>query len=195
MSGMKEAKKAWKKELVDRGWPNEFRFDFNVNDWGSCQYSSALAIYELYFRMREDLSQEDILELLEVEYTHNGRRTFQEIIDKFSKDMDEYYSHELYGRTEVEREHLKEEISIFLSIDDIFKFLKNQSWDLWGTSSHVIELVYKDFKLKDVPKSEGHGPEGNIIVQSGNFMTGLECALLFDNGVIQNFYSFANFDT
>lgn len=43
----------WGKRLKDMGWPDDFKFDFDVNEWGSCQYSSALRVYRLYFEMRQ----------------------------------------------------------------------------------------------------------------------------------------------
>ena len=109
--------------------------------------------------------------------------------------MMEYYNHEVFDYSEKDLSIMRQTISSFLSIDDIMNFLKNQSWDLWGASTEIIKLIYKDFELKEVPKSKGYGPEGNVQVQSENFLTGLECAILSDNNIIQNFYSFAEFDT
>jgi hypothetical protein len=53
---MSATKTDWTERLEELGWPNDFQFDFDVNDWGSCQYSSALRFYRLYFKMREELS-------------------------------------------------------------------------------------------------------------------------------------------
>ena len=35
-------KDEWKEKLEkEYGWPDNFKYDFAVNEWGSCQYSSA----------------------------------------------------------------------------------------------------------------------------------------------------------
>jgi len=189
-------KDEWKIKLEkEYGWPNDFKFNFDVNEWGSCQYSSALAIFELFFEIRKDLDQQETLEILGCNYNFNYLRKFFEIQLKFLSDMMIDYSNPPYNKTLEELNNMKLQIEHFYSIDDMFVFLKNKSWDLWGSAPYIAETIYDGFELVGVIDSPGIGPSGNVIVQSENFRTGIICAILFDNDLIKSFYSFANFDT
>jgi hypothetical protein len=52
-----------KELLIKKG-----NYSFDVNEWGSCQYSGALAMYKAYFELRKEYSKEKILEYLKYEY-------------------------------------------------------------------------------------------------------------------------------
>jgi len=52
---------------------------FEVNDWGSCQYSSARWLYDLYFKLREESSFEEVLESLNIKASFTRRVDFNTI--------------------------------------------------------------------------------------------------------------------
>ena len=185
-------KNEWEQKLKEHGWPNNFGFKFDANDWGSCQYSSALAIFRIFGEMRKDLTQSEVLEILNISYEYDTKRNMSDIIDLLFNDFKDRRQHDKLSKKEII--DLGSEIMQLYSVDDIFNFLKRYK-DLWDAAPYVINLVYKDFKISDVHDSPGFGPEGNVYAQSINFEIGIICAILYDNKIVRNEQSFANFDT
>jgi len=181
-----QTKDEWILALKAIGWPDEPMFPFTVNRWGSCQYSTALSIYDLYFRIRENLSQEETLEVLGLEFSHNGVRDFDEahqmLIDYTT---DRYSKRDGHHLTDARRVN---------TFDEMFFIMKNWASDLWNSAPRVANFAFKDLKI-NAPSSPGKGPVGNIEVQSTNFTTGICCALLMDNNIVLNEKSFSGFDT
>ena len=184
----------WEKELKKRGWPSNFQFDFDVNRWGSCQYSSALATYDLYFEMRKELSRQETLDLLGVKFKFDEENSFADIQQRFIDKIDDRYSHRVYTEEEEKKDKVKDARRCN-NFSDIFYMARSSSWDLWGAAPFVAKLAFENYKLKNVPKSAGTGPVCNVIAQSVNLEVGLLCALLKDYGLIKDEKSFADFDT
>ena len=180
-------KKEWKDKLEkEYGWPDNFKFKFEVNKWGSCQYSSAYAIFQLMLDMSEDLDLVDTLAVLDTDISYSRTRRMDEVVVKFREDMLKEYS---------DVEKLVDELDRIYSIDNIFGCLKNCGFDLWTAADTVMELIHPNYEFEKSVDSPGIGPEGNITAQSENFRTGIICGLLFLIDFVKTSYSFADFDT
>ena len=83
----------------------------------------------------------------------------------------------------------------FYKIDDFFYYAKEGSWDLWSWVPFVFNSLYPNSHIINISKSPGFGPELNQIVQSENYLVGLQAYLLFKEGWIEDDSIFANFDT
>lgn len=179
----------WEVELERIGWPANPKFPFEVNPWGSCQYSTAHTFYTIFFMIREHLNREDALKVLGVDVSFEKVRDFSEIEKRFVEDIKERYSDddEYSNRAHIGSRRVN-------NYDDMFYFYRNMANDLWGAAPIVSEYAFEDLITK-VPSSPGKGPCCNVEVQSSNFDVGLRCALLKEHGVVQNEFSFANFDT
>jgi hypothetical protein len=184
----------WKKELKKRGWPSNFKFNFDVNRWGSCQYSSALATYDLYFKMRETLSMKDTLDLLGVKFAFDRKNTFTNIRQSFVDEIEKNYAdYDWY--TEEEVKERVEAAKRAKNFDDMFETVANNSWDLWSAAPFVAGYAFENYTLEGAPESPGTGPILNVAVQSVNLKIGLLCALLKDYKQVKEEKSFVGFDT
>jgi len=184
------SKAEWVYTLAQRGWPDKFNFDWGVCSWGSCQYSGALAVYNLYNEIRKDLNKQDTLEVLGVTFKFTKILSFEEAKKNWLEELNEIYSDDLEFWQEMLNEAAKAS-----SFDEMFEASKNMSSDLWNTAPTIAENVFQDMQLIDVPAAIGIGAVMNVLAQSENNTTGLLCALLKDYGMIQHETSFANFDT
>ena len=187
-------------------------YNFNVNEWGSCQYSGALAMYKSYFELKKEYSKEKILEYLKYEFGYeismSGIRNDEEAIDKFFdillkqkkwnlSNIDDYDNYESLNEYDKE---LVYTIRRAVSADDLFFIGRNSAFDLWKTAPLVAESYFIDLVIKNVPNSENpigieKGPVCNICAQADNILTGICCALLVDYGIVKNLNSFKRFDT
>lgn len=193
------------------------KYSFDVNEWGSCQYSGALAMYKTYFELRKEYSKEKILEYLKFEFNYDislkGIRSDEEAIEEFFNILkiekrwpkkfkfDSYYNSEKIDKQIRESDHvLVRTIRRACSAEDLFFVGRNAAYDLWATAPWVAKSYFIDFKTKNLPNCENpigieKGPAGNICAQSKNILTGLCCALLVDYEVIKNTKCFKYFDT
>jgi len=194
---------------------NEGEYTFDVNEWGSCQYSSALAMYKAYFKLRETYSKEKILEYLK--YKYNYEITFSNIRDdeqarnmlfklyansrKWDFDEDiRYTDYDKYEKMDRRDKDLILNMARIQSADDMFFVGRSHSSDLWNTAPKVAKSYFTGFETKNLPNSDNptgleRGPIGNICAQSDNVLTGICCALLVDYGIVKNTNSFKSFDT
>ena len=116
-------------------------YEFNVNEWGSCQYSGALAMYKAYFKLREkyDIHRDG-------PYFINNERFKLTEKRKTNKSILDYF-----------REEFNYDIS-FLSIRDdenaIDMYFKIQA-ERWGCSFGINDAYENPEyeKLKDFHKS------------------------------------------
>lgn len=185
---------------------------FDVNEWGSCQYSGALAMYKAYFKLREKYERDTILAYLKYEF--NYQITFDSIEDDTTAINNFFLSYgkcrgwkftDLYDDDEIESldkydSKLLYSIRLAKSADDLFFVGRNASSDLWDTAPRVCESYFKNFKAENLPDCDNpigleKGPVGNICVQSTNVFVGLCCALLVDYELVKNENSFKGFDT
>lgn len=182
-------------------------FDFEVNEWGSCQYSGALAMYKAYFKLKE----KGVLDFLRFEYGYDvsfsGVRDDENAIDMYFKILahKRNWDFDLYDYDETEKLDERWQKTVWgirraQSADDLFFIGRNASSDLWHTAPHVAESYFIGLEMKNMPDCDNQtglerGPVGNLCAQSDNVKTGLCCALLKDYGLVKNERSFRGFDT
>lgn len=189
----------------------EGNYTFDVNEWGSCQYSGALAMYRAYFELRKKYSKELTLQYLKYEFGYeisfNSIRDDENAIDMFFKIYANKrdWNFNLYDYDKIEKLdeydiNLIKTIRRAKSADDLFFVERNAASDLWNTAPKIAQSYFVGFKIENVPTCETptgleRGPEGNICAQADNVLTGLCCALLVDYEIIKNTNSFKGFDT
>jgi hypothetical protein len=177
----------WTDALKAIGWPEEPMFPFKVNLWGSCQYATAKAIYDIWFMMRHHLSRDNTISALDVKITHKAQRNFGVAKQMFIDYAIEKYKYRDDGRCKVEARRVQ-------SYDDMFFVKRKWSSDLWSAAPQICKLAFVDFEIL-TPGSPGRGPVCNVNAQSSNFEVGLCCAYMVECNVIRNESSFFGFDT
>ena len=189
----KLSKEDWIRKIKIEGIQTEF----GVNDWGSCQYTGALQFFETFFRIREDLSLEDTLEVLGCRFDYQKitslaevkRQMIRNCVERIYEDLED----DFYG---VKYESQKMAmISEAGDVDSLFTALRKSAVDLWTAAPYISSLFFEGLEC-EAPDAPGKGPVGNLMVQQGNFITGLHCAMLCETNLITDSTSaFANFDT
>ncbi len=184
MSMAKKTLKEWKNVLSKPEAIEEVGdFEWRVNSWGSIQYAGALAFYKAYFRVRQDLNMEDTLKAFGIGVKWKTTRAVREAQELYLRDIQL-----------AQKEASEDEIGI-TSGDDFFLCFRISASDLWTAAPQIAEYFLEDLKIKGVKKAPGVGPVGNQLVQSENYMTGLNCALLKDLDIVRSSESFSHFDT
>ena len=186
------------KKLIDEsGWPDDFEFDFNVNRWGSCQYSSALMFHDFYLHLNNMCGGGKVLwELLGITVEFKKIMTFDDIENAFIEHMKEKYESMVRDAYWTDK-RIRDRIMMSrrcTSFQDMFFYGRNVASDLWNTAPMVAGFAFKDLKIEGLPKSKGIGPVCNVKVQSGNYTTGLCCALLRSHNLVTD-EAFRHFDT
>jgi len=188
-------------------------FNFEVCDWGSCQYSGAFAIFNLFKHIRTTFSINDTITILnkglgwDINIDNIKRKSLIKI--KFDIIQEHFIPHILDLEIISNDDNLLESelsgasttianIANCKDVDCIFHVLRKQSWDLWTTADVLFWSGFTgivDSKVK-INRCPGIGPEFNKIIQAANFRTGMYCALLEEFELIKNpSFSFSNFDT
>ena len=184
-------KQAWKKWLEKQEPP------FEVNDWGSCQYSTAKWFYDTFLKVVEDLGYEEALNLLKckVEFEEIApiREVQSALMNQLKDEVIELLDEEAYADA-IGRIREIEQLKTLKSLESIFELCKDMSWDLWSTAEFIATFIFKDLKI-EAPDSPGFGPKYNVLTQQENFRTGLYCALLKHFNLVTNDSCFAGFDT
>jgi len=179
-------KAEWLQQVAQKSIAEIGEQRFDVNDWGSCQYSDALAMFNVFRKIRENLSYEDTLDVLGISVYFENKRDIDTIqamiLENFDDGGEEF---RIYAA----------EIPKTKNVDDIFKLFKNCSWDLWEATRFLSSLCFGGLVLTNVPDAPGYGPSGNKSIQSGNYSTGFLCALLVEHGFVDDSNCFGGFDT
>ena len=175
--------------------------EISVCEWGSCQYYSANNIFKLYLELKESkLTFDEIQELLHFKFTYDKVLEF----DKFKKNILEDYFFEnlkywLYDNSDFDLIdfHLTKCLELVKSnsIDQMFKILNNNSYDLWTAIDIIFQHCFSNMKFDIDIESKGHGPSINQEFQSKNFETGIKAAILVDLGLVNDHSVFKGFDT
>lgn len=191
----------WKEEIKTKSIEKIGEQEFEINTWGSCQYSGALAFFNTYFKMRKDLTKEEIFEVFNIQCSKNfswknfvstSFEIFQLIaIKNLAKNIYEYNFDLKYIRHKIDE---LTKISLCKNFDEYFRVLQSCGYDLWTAVKNTFNLLF-DNPLTNIPNAPGQGPILNIICQQQNYETGLCCALLIDLEIVKDFLSFANFST
>jgi len=197
--------KEWNVFLNDIGnWPsNNYIYP---NDWGSCQYYTAKLIYDLYFRIKEDLKVEfgDIsnfelrvylMSLFNIKYDASIEiPSFLEVKKKASQFFKDAVDPEsTYDVNQID--HILKTVNGIKTVDELFVICRNLSYDLWYAVPTIFSWVLTGITFDAVKKSPGTGPVMNIEAQSFNYKVGLMCAILRDCNLVSSEECFTNFDT
>jgi len=197
--------KEWNVFLNDIGnWPSSNYI--YPNDWGSCQYYTAKLIYDLYFRIKDDLKVEfgDIsnfelrvylMSLFNIKYDASIEiPSFLEVKEKvkdFFKTVESTETVVDTGRIE----YLCDTINKITTFDEIFALFRNLAYDLWSAIPLIFNWTLVGINFDNVQKSPGTGPIMNVEAQSVNYKVGLMCAILKDCDLVSSDECFTNFDT
>jgi hypothetical protein len=196
-------------------------YEFEVNDWGSCQYAGALATYQAVMRAYHNLcrrrggSASPVTGIVSIINFDLGAsvviegRTPEEGLARMKYELETYFEElqqDLEGSFHTETEMVQEEKRVakvnqglaaaLENLLEVFAFLRNSSWDLWGAAPQVAWQC--GIKIESAPKARGIGPVFNILAQSENVLTGLCCAMLVILGFIPEDKAddaFGGFDT
>jgi len=152
------SKSEWVYTLAQRGWPDKFSFDWGVCSWGSCQYSGALAVYNLYNEIRKDLNKQDTLEVLGIKFSFTKILSFEEAKKSWLDELNEVYGDDLEYWQE-----MLDNAARASSFDEMFEASKNMASDLWTTAPTIAESVFQNMQLVDVPAAIGIGPVMNVL--------------------------------
>lgn len=186
---------------------NEFVYRFSgvawgVCAWGSCQYSTALAMFRaLIFLKRKGYDPTAVLgwgpaALLaadSIPVAAASARISAGLVEVITERAKE-------DGTEPDPEELAKAAALreLPSLDDAFDLMRDLSWDLWSAVSHTAHMTFAtEFAevATRVAASPGIGPCADILAQSENYTTALRCYLLVAGGFITNPISFAGFST
>lgn len=187
-------------------------YKFDVNKWGSCQYSGALAMYNAYFLKRKTHSKSAILGYLEYEFNYiisfdnirNDENAIIEYFNIFNKlrkwNMKNLIDYNILEKLDKNDQEIIWNIRRACSGDDLFFIGRNSSSDLWHTALKIANAYFVNLKIENTPNCENPigietGPIGNICAQADNIQTGICCALLIDYEIVKNEKSFRKFDT
>lgn len=168
---------------------------FGVNEWGSCQYTGALNMFNALETLTKKHGKEEAFKMLHLHASHKGVTPVKVAWATFRREMLEV------GR---EMDYTKIEINAINSwfqrtppsVDAMFTFCREHSWDLWGTAPFVAKLIFKGL-VTEASTAPGTGPIMNVAVQSENYNVGLCCWLLWNEGLITDSPEkvFGGFDT
>lgn len=175
-------------------------FRFELNEWGSVQYSGALHAYKIFLSNYEG-SGKDLKAVFskfeKAGFKFSMRPVSQDFAikamkDELLKDTDAMYPKDEPSSTDYRKKALEglEEIG---SPEDAIKFCRGSAWDLWAAVAFVAK--HCGIELLECPKAPGIGPEANVWAQSENFDTGVLCALLKVTGHVSSEDSFRDYDT
>ena len=178
-------KEQWAQRLKQKSIEEIGGQGFDVNDWGSCQYSGALAMYNTFQKIRKDLSYDDTLLVLGLKVTFEDKRD----IDTIQAMILEKFSYNDFAND------FTDEIPKTKNVDDFFDMFNDCGWDLWSTASFMAPICFGDLVIEGVPEASGYGPIGNQLVQSHNYNTGLICVLLVEHEMVEDTDCFSGFDT
>jgi len=175
-------------------------FRFEVNEWGSVQYSGALHAYKIFLRDYEGSGKDlkaVITKFEKAGFKFSMRPVSQDFAiksmkEKLLKDTDEIYPKDDPSSADYRKKAL-DGIEKMNTPEDALKFCRNSAWDLWA----AVEFVAKHcgIELSECPKAPGIGPEANVWAQSENFDTGVLCALLKVTGLVTFEECFKDYDT
>ena len=196
---------------------------FNVNEWGSCQYTTALNTYELLLLLDH---YEIPFEKVGIYFTQKGvvgqvasylpNVVQEKIIDDPLKQLsreEAYQALEMdvltFTRRWVKEDMMEEEERTQhwetckkctegdeFKLDPIMDVYRNTSRDLWSAAKKMTETIFPNLKIQVGSLTKDlHGPRMNQWVQSNNSVTGAQCYLLKKYSWIKDDTSFADFDT
>ena len=187
----------WSAFLKDvNNWPNSFE----LNDWGRCQYNNAQLIYELYFKIKEDLQKEFgdrdltikvyLMSLFNIDYESAiSVNEFQVIKRKLAKSYENDLNSINFERIG-EIKDLTRNIHKAGRVEELFEIYRQRGYDLWVTAMTIVNHCFEGIDFNQVPIAPvTEEPES----QKYNYMLGLICASLKDYGLVIDETCFEDF--
>lgn len=198
---------------------------FDVNDWGSCQYSGALDFFNVMNGMEEKYGREIALTKMGIELTavpvSDGVKEFVETHleiyqDDIKRAEDELKKVETLGKPTRDyfddaeqqigqikdnidwfQDHINEleEVEFDSSLDCLFELTKSWAWDLWSAAPEIVSYGFEKLDINGIRSAPGVGPVLNMMAQSENYEVGFYCWLARSFGLVKSQESFANYDT
>ena len=156
--------------------------DLGGEDWGSCQYETAAD----FFAVLEDQGFDGLGITVKFDRTFHTKEVLPIILNELKND----WADDEWGRL-VDPEFPNE----FESIEEVFDWCRNESWDLWSAAPFIADFCFQNLDFTNMEKPTGFGPIGNQMVQSENYLTGACCFLLKKHGYITDDSVFSGFDT
>lgn len=155
---------------------------FGVNDWGSCQYTDALNIFNALELLTKKHGKEEAFKMLHLRASHKGVIPIKTAWASFRREILDQGREMNYTKIEVNA------ITSWFqktppSVDAMFTFCREHSWDLWGAAPFIAEFIFKDLVV-DADSAPGAGPIMNVAVQSETYKVGLCCWLLWNEGLV-----------
>lgn len=146
---------------------------FGVNAWGSCQYTSALNMFNALEVLSKKHGRDAALKKLRLFVTHKGVSDIVPAWNSFRKEM--------LDRA-VEMDYDKKEMADLVawfnktkpSVDAMFERCRISSWDLWGAAPYIAHIMFRHLEVKH-PFSD----------EDPSYDTGLYCWLLWNQGLIK----------
>ncbi len=174
---------------------------FDVNRWGSCQYASALSMFDCMCLLKQYLSEAEIYQLMGIQIT------LGEPSPNFHQQMVDYYrtvtgldgkpfeeDHPLNQEYLEFSQTIYQELTEATNVDQYFDILKSVN-DLWTVMPIIFESIYPRSHFPGLT-CPGQGPELNQMMQSDNLVIGLQAWLLVEKGwVTEPDTAYEGFDT
>jgi len=150
---------------------------FWVNRWGSCQYSSALAMFITLYELNKYLSFDEVLIILKI------------FVDKLDIKQ---------TQIDIIKNILSEDKKTAQNIEDIFNIMKNASWNLWSAVPTIFHYIFPECKINASFVVQPYSIQNNnydIFICRNNYMIGIMCWILIKENIIPNDECLRNFDT
>lgn len=178
---------------------------WGVCDWGSCQYSMAQAMCKTLARLQEaGLDGPEVVGWgpLDQLAPPERARTLEECLERISAGLCEEEMEQTQGGADPDRIREYEALTQSSDLGPAFEAMRERAWDLWTAASHTAQLVFGT-TFEDISSrakaAPSRGPAANVLVQSQNYLTGLQCHILAARGYVSDPLGpdtpFANFDT
>ena len=187
---------------------------FEVNDWGSCQYSRALDFFNIMDAMEEKYGRITALKKMGIELNAEPEEVIERGVEYFIdnekedcwkvivkdentiKQIKKTCKSTRYNSAEKEIKFLKDdidwykekiksldEIEVEDSLDCLFEWAKEQSWDLWSAAPVIVPFGFKELDIKGLPAHED------------NIETGFYCWLAWSYKLVTSQDAFDGYDT
>lgn len=139
---------------------------FSVNEWGSCQYSSALDTYNLMKALERNIGFWGALDIMKIKFKFNNLISFPKAKKQFVEYMEDYYTRDIWKD---EKTKCIEQSKRVMNFNHMFEFCRDHAWDLWYTAPYIFDLMFDNNKL-EFPYTDGE----DFI----NFETGIKCWIM-----------------
>ncbi|KKN52397.1 hypothetical protein LCGC14_0613140 [marine sediment metagenome] len=169
--------------------------EVDMYTWGSFQYTSAAVMYHILCALEEQHNRAHVLENFKIEIG-SKITTMQSVLKKFKEattvHIQEFYEEE---ETTKECEDAEQKLSSCKTVTDMFRFLEELAWDLWGAAPYIASFVFPGLNVTEVADSPVVGPMIKIEACGENYRIAACCWLLKSYGFVEDDEPFKGFST